>query len=64
MTTRETEDLVITLRYLEKLFNGDAVQIAIWLTSKNDLLAKARPLDLFEKGYGKRVLTLISRSDL
>lgn len=56
MNTEELADLVQLIRLLDEFFDSDDLKVSVWLSTKNPHLGESKPIDLFLKGRGHKVL--------
>jgi len=59
ITVEQTEKLIQSIRLLDEFFDADAMKVALWLNAVNPFLGNARPLDLFFRCRGHKVLKFI-----
>lgn len=62
MLTEEVENLVISIRLLNKFFDRDSSKVAAWLTIPNPNLGETRPIDFYMRGRGHKVLSFIENA--
>lgn len=59
MESDEIENLIHSIRLLEEFFDSDASRVAAWLSIPNPHLGRTRPIELFLRGRGRKVLQFI-----
>ena len=62
MELKEMQDLLESIKLVQDFFTLNPEKTALWFTLENPLLGNVKPIDLFFRGRGHKVLSFIKNS--
>lgn len=62
MELKEMQDLIESIKLVQGFFVADPAKVSLWFTIPNPLLGNCKPIDLFFRGRGHKVLDFIKTS--
>lgn len=62
MEFKEMQDLIESIKLVQTFFVADPAKVPMWFTTKNPHLGECKPIELFFRGRGHKVLSFIQNS--